>query len=106
MHRFAARNLRNAARQSSVLTTKNSETVNRCFCMPIASIGVALTITPRDEIQIVRGKGDYEFADDRRPFKMRVAEVLLENGVLIGITGPVIEGHDRYRGLMVTLTTR
>jgi hypothetical protein len=74
--------------------------------MPIASIGVVLTVTPRDEIQIVRGKGVHEFVDDRSPFKMRVSEVLYEDGVLIGVAGPVVDGHQRYSGLVATLTTR
>jgi hypothetical protein len=74
--------------------------------MPIASIGTVLTVTPGDEIQIVRGKGEHEFVDDRSPFKVRVSEALFEAGVLIGVAGPVIDGHQRYRGLIATLTTR
>jgi hypothetical protein len=74
--------------------------------MPIASIGVVLTVTPRDDIQIVRGKGDHEFVADRSPFKMRVAEVFHEDGSLIGVAGPVIDGHSRYSGMIATLMTR
>jgi hypothetical protein len=74
--------------------------------MPIASIGVLLTVTPQDEIQIVRGKGDYEFVDDRTPFKMKVSEVLYDDNSLIGVAGPIISGHQRYGGLFATLTTR
>ena len=74
--------------------------------MPIASTGVVLTVTPRDDIQIVRGKGDHEFVADRSPSKMRVAEVFQEDGSLIGVAGPVIDGHSRYRGMIATLMTR
>ncbi|HXI50400.1 MAG TPA: hypothetical protein VNH84_02820 [Candidatus Saccharimonadales bacterium] len=74
--------------------------------MPIASIGGVLRVTPEDEIQIFRGAGDYEFVDDKSPFKVRVTETLLEDGVLIGVIGPIIEGHPRYSGLVATLLTR
>lgn len=35
-----------------------------------------------------------------------MAELLHENGVLIGVSGPVIDGHPRYQGLIATLLTR
>jgi hypothetical protein len=69
-------------------------------------IGVVVRATPADALQIVRGKGDYEILEDRTPFKVRVTNVIRENDVLIGITGPVVEGPDRYRGLVATLLTR
>jgi hypothetical protein len=74
--------------------------------MPIASIGVEIRVTPEDEIQSLRGKGDYEFVDDRTPFTMRVEDVLREDGVVIGVVGPVIAGPNRYTGLTATLLTR
>ena len=74
--------------------------------MPIASIGTVVRVTPGDELQIVRGKGDHEFVDDMSPFRVRVADILRDDGVLIGVTGPVIDGHPRYHGLVATLLTR
>jgi hypothetical protein len=74
--------------------------------MPIASIGIVVKVTPGDEVQIVRGKGDHEFVEDRSPFRVRVSEVLREDGGVIGVSGPVIDGHPRYRGLIATLLTR
>ena len=74
--------------------------------MPIATIGTVVKVTPLDELQIVRGKGDYEFIDDRSPFRVRVDGILREDGVLIGVTGPVIDGHPRYHGFVATLLTR
>lgn len=65
-----------------------------------------MRVTPGDELQIVRGKGDHEFVDDRSPFRVRVSEVLRENGVVIGVTGPVVDGHPRYQGFVATLLTR
>ena len=74
--------------------------------MPIATINEVLTVTPHDEIQILRGKGDYEFIDDRTPFTMRVSEVMLEDDAIIGVVGPVIDGPSRYSGMTATLLTR
>jgi len=74
--------------------------------MPIAAIGVVLKVTPGDDIQIVRGEGDYELVDDRSPFSLKVSELLYEGGILIGVAGPVVDGHPRYRGLVATLMTR
>src|SRR4051794_30035810 len=74
--------------------------------MPIATIGEVVRITPGDQLQIVRGKGDCEFVEDRTPFKVRVSDIMREDGVLIGVSGPVIDGHPRYHGLIATLLTR
>ena len=74
--------------------------------MPIASIGSVVRVTPGDELQILRGKSDYEFVDDRSPFRVRVSDIIHEDGVLIGVSGPVIDGHARYHGLIATLLVR
>ena len=74
--------------------------------MPIATVGTLIEVTPADEIQIVRGKGNHEFVDDREPFTLRVEEVLREDGAIIGVVGPVISGPRRYSGLVATLLTR
>jgi hypothetical protein len=74
--------------------------------MPIGTINGVLTVTPQDLIQILRGKGDYEFVDDKTPFKMRVSEIMRERGAIIGVFGPVIDGSGRYAGMTATLLTR
>ena len=74
--------------------------------MPIATIGAEVRVTPGDEIQILRAKGDYEFVDDRTPFTVRVEDVLREDGAVIGVVGPVISGPSRYTGMVATLLTR
>ncbi len=74
--------------------------------MPIASIGTVVRVTPGDRLQIVHGKDDYEFVDDRSSFRVRVAEILQEDGALIGVAGPVVDGPPRYQGLVATLLTR
>jgi hypothetical protein len=74
--------------------------------MPIATIDAVLTVTPQDEIQIVYAEHEYEIIDDRTPFKIRVSDVMHENGTIIAVAGPVIDGPDRYRGMIATLLTR
>jgi hypothetical protein len=74
--------------------------------MPIATTNAVLTVTPQDLLQILRGKDDSEFVDDRTPFKMRVSEIMREDGVIIGVFGPVIDGPHRYTGMIATLLTR
>ena len=74
--------------------------------MAIASIGSVVRITAGDELQVLRGKGDYEFVDDRSPFRVRVSDLIREDGVLIGVSGPVVDGLPRYHGLIATLLVR
>jgi hypothetical protein len=74
--------------------------------MAIASIGTVVRVTPGDDLQVVRGLGDQEWVDDRSPFRVRVSNILREDGILIGVSGPVIDGHPRYHGLVATLLTR
>jgi hypothetical protein len=74
--------------------------------MPIATIGVLLTVSPGDALQIVSARDEYEIVDDRSPFTLRVAEILHEDGTIIGVAGPIIDGHPRYLGKIATLTLR
>ncbi len=74
--------------------------------MPIATINAVLTVTPHDELQIVRGKDDHEFVNDRTPFMVRVSHILREDDAIIGVIGPVIGGPSRYSGMTATLLTR
>ena len=74
--------------------------------MPIASIGSVVTVTPSDQLQILHGKDDYELVDDRSPFSVRVSDIIREDGILIGVSGSVIDGHRRYHGLIATLLVR
>ena len=55
--------------------------------MPIACIGTIVEVTPGDEIQIIHA-GGHEFIDDREPFRVRVDEVMREDGVVGAVVGP------------------
>jgi hypothetical protein len=72
----------------------------------IAQIGTEVRVTPGDDVQIVFAPGRHEFTDDRSPFSLRVAGVIKESGVVIGVFGEVISGHQRYRGQTATLLVR
>ena len=74
--------------------------------MPIASLNAVLTVTPQDLIQILHSENDYAFIDDKTPFRMRVSEVMREDGTIIGVFGPVIDGPSRYLGMTATVLTR
>ena len=73
---------------------------------PIATIGSLVEVTPSDEIQIVFGPKNSEFVNDRTPFSLRVEGLIHEKEKLTGVFGPVLAGHQRYRGLTATLFLR
>jgi hypothetical protein len=65
-----------------------------------------IKVTPSDYLQIVYRNGTHEFVDDRSPFRVRVSEIIRNGDEIIGVSGPVIDGHARYHGLIATLLTR
>jgi hypothetical protein len=73
---------------------------------PIAKIGSLVEVTPLDEIQIVFGPGNHEFVNDKTPFSMKVDGLLKEKERVIGVYGPVVSGHERYKDLTATLLVR
>jgi hypothetical protein len=72
----------------------------------IAEIGTEIRVTPDDAVQIVYGPGKHEFTEDRSPFCVRVAGIMEESGLIIGVFGDVSSGHQRYRGQIATLFVR
>jgi len=73
---------------------------------PIAHVGTVVVVTPGDDIQIVSGPKDSVFVSDPTPFSLRVEEVIRENDRIIGVSGGVVSGPERYQGLIVTLFVR
>jgi hypothetical protein len=73
---------------------------------PIAQIGSIVKLTTGDRIQIVHGPRQHEFIDDRSPFSLRVSDIIGYEGRMIGVYGPVVSGHDRYKGLIASLLIR
>jgi len=73
---------------------------------PIAHIGTKVTVTPAEEVQIIYSPGNHEFVDDRSPFEMMVDGLLKQGGEVVGVYGPVVSGHERYRNQIATLLVR
>ncbi len=73
---------------------------------PIARRDSMVTVTPGDDLQIITGPGHYELVDDRSAFTMQVRDIIEESGQIIGVSGPVISGHPRYRNQVATLLVR
>ncbi|HEX3624944.1 MAG TPA: hypothetical protein VH280_05885 [Verrucomicrobiae bacterium] len=72
----------------------------------IAQIGSVVTVTPSEDIQIVHGQGRYEFINDPSPFALKISGAIEENGRVVGVYGETISGHERYKGLIVSLLLR
>jgi hypothetical protein len=72
----------------------------------IAQIGSVVTVTPSEDVQAIYGPGKDECLQDRSAFAVKVSSLIEENGEIIGVSGPVISGHERYGGLLATLFVR
>jgi hypothetical protein len=72
----------------------------------IAQIGSVVTVTPSEEIQIVYGEGRHEFIEDRSPFVMKVSGMIEDKDRMVGVYGETLSGHQRYKGLIVSLLLR
>ena len=73
---------------------------------PISQIGTIITVTPSDELQVVTGPGDSGFIDDPTPFSLSVTGTICEDKKIVGVFGPIINGAERYQGLVATLFLR
>ena len=73
---------------------------------PIGEIGTTVTVTPGDEIAVVRGPDDCEYVDDRSPFSLVVSGTVEDRGQLVGMYGKVVSGHQRYLAHVATLLLR
>jgi len=51
-------------------------------------------------------KTQWEFVDDRTPFRFRVASELVDDGFFFGLYGPVESGPSRYRNLICNIMLR
>lgn len=71
----------------------------------LAEIGIKIRVTPNDEIWIHHPSGT-DYLDDKTPFVM-LSEGRLEDGhMFYGIYGRVIDGPERYHGLICNLLAR
>ena len=73
----------------------------------LASVGALIRVTPWDDLQYWPcPESDWEFVDDRTPFVFRVEGWLEDGHIAYGLYGPVVDGPQRYRGLMCSIITR
>ena len=72
----------------------------------LADIGAAIEVTPWDEIWIKTSELPCDYVDDTRPFRFRVQGRLKDGQIFFGLYGPVIEGPDRYQGLICNIMVR
>ena len=71
----------------------------------LVDIGIKMRLTPQEEIWI-RNETDTIYVSDLSPIVL-ISEGKLEDGhIFYGMFGPVIEGHERYRGLICSILTR
>lgn len=73
--------------------------------MHLADIGARVRVTPGDEIWIKDESGT-RYVDDRTPFLVQLAGRLDDEHVFYGMHGRVVDGPERYRGLVCSLITR
>jgi hypothetical protein len=72
----------------------------------IADIGAVIEVTPEDDIWVQTTDERCDNISDFTPFRVRVAGVLRDGGVLFGVFGPVVGGAPRYQGLVASLLVR
>lgn len=72
----------------------------------LATLGVTIKVSPFDDIQFQFSDNEHGFIDDWSPFCFRVAGELLDDGYFFGLFGPIVSGHERYHGLICSITLR
>ena len=73
----------------------------------LATVGALVRVTPWDDLQYwADPESVWEFVADRAPFVFRVAGWLEDGHLSYGLHGPVIDGPQRYRGLVCSIITR
>jgi hypothetical protein len=73
----------------------------------LATVGTLVRVTPWDDLQYQPGPdAACEFVADRTPFVFRVEGWLEDGHIRYGLHGPVVDGPERYRGLLCSIITR
>lgn len=74
---------------------------------PLATVGALVRVTPWDDLQYwSRPEFGWEFVNDRTPFVFRVEGWLEDGHIAYGLYGPVVDGPERYRGLICSIIVR
>jgi hypothetical protein len=73
----------------------------------LGTVGTLLRVTPWDDLQFWRSpESEWEFVTDRTPFVFRVEGWLEDGHISYGLYGPVVDGPQRYGGLICSIITR
>src|SRR5436305_653543 len=73
----------------------------------LATVGALVRVTPWDDLQCRAGPdAACELVADRTPFVIRVEGWLEDGHIRYGLHGPVVDGPERYRGLVCSILTR
>ena len=73
----------------------------------LGTVGVLVRVTPWDVLQYRPSpEAGWEFVDDRTPFVFRVEGWLEDGHIFYGLHGPVVDGPQRYRGLICSIIVR
>lgn len=72
----------------------------------IATIGALLVLRPQDSVNVSYAPKRYDSLEDRGGMLVKVDSLIRSDGTIVGVSGPVIKGHERYLGLIATLFVR
>ena len=73
----------------------------------LATVGTLVRVTPWDDLQYwPNPESVWEFVGDPTPFVFRVEGWLEDGHIRYGLHGLVVDGPDRYCGLMCSIITR
>jgi hypothetical protein len=73
----------------------------------LATVGALVRVTPWDDLQYwPNPESVWEFVTDRQPFVFRVEGWLEDGHIRYGLHGLVVDGPERYRGLVCSIITR
>src|SRR5437588_732103 len=73
----------------------------------LGTIGNLVRVTPWDDLQYWPSpEAAWEFSDDGTLLFFRMEVWLQDGNIFYGLTGPVVDGPQRYRGLFCTIIVR
>ena len=73
----------------------------------LGTVGILVQVTPWDDLQCwASPEAEWVFVADSAPFVFRVAGWLEDGHIFYGLYGPVVDGPQRYRGLICSIIVR
>src|SRR5215208_1404546 len=73
----------------------------------LGTVGILVRVTPWDDLQHWPSpESEWALVDDRTPFVFRIEGWLEDGHISYGLYGPVVDGPERYRGLICSIIVR